>query len=319
MGRRWFGPSFVLALTPLLAALPSAASAGWWSHTRPQTTMYAPQVAMYAPQTAYYAQPQTAYYAAQTAYSPAACGTCTRQVCSYVPQTTYQTMYRDVPVTAYHPVTTVDHCSGCPWTSYRPVTQCVRQAYYVPQTTYRQVCSQVTVAMQPVCAAPACATAAYVAQPAVAQAVVPAAATAPAAACCGNGTAAPAAAPVVVPATPGTTSPSGVPLPQPQIDPATTVPNASGQMLNNGASTGGFRTQETARPQVFPRPSQPQLQPAVTPPRGVETQDRVAGVPRIGAAVYTPVALRPTRPESSIRPASAAIAPAASGDGWVAD
>ena len=62
-------------------------------------------------------------------------------VCSYVPQTAYQAVYRPVPITAYQPVTTWDPCTGCATTAYRPVTAWGYQTQLVPTTTYRMVCS----------------------------------------------------------------------------------------------------------------------------------------------------------------------------------
>lgn len=62
-------------------------------------------------------------------------------VCSYVPQTAYQAVYRPVPITAYQPITTWDPCTGCATTAYRPVTAWGYQTQLVPTTTYRMVCS----------------------------------------------------------------------------------------------------------------------------------------------------------------------------------
>jgi len=70
--------------------------------------------------------------------SPAACPT---QTCNYVPQISYRTVYRSVPVTTYRAFSTCDPCTGCPVTTYRPVTTWACQRALVPYTTYRLVCS----------------------------------------------------------------------------------------------------------------------------------------------------------------------------------
>ena len=90
---------------------------------------------------------QTTYrtpYFAQSyapAYSAPACNSCTPQTVRYVPQTSYRTVYRSVPVTTYGASTYRDRCTGCPVTYYRPVTSWTYQAAYVPYTTYRLVYS----------------------------------------------------------------------------------------------------------------------------------------------------------------------------------
>jgi hypothetical protein len=70
-------------------------------------------------------------------------------VCSYQPQTCYRTVYQQVPVTVYRPVTTVDPCTGCPSTTMHACTTMTTQAQRVPVTTYRQVCQMVQ--PQPTC------------------------------------------------------------------------------------------------------------------------------------------------------------------------
>jgi hypothetical protein len=76
------------------------------------------------------------------AYNPASSARAP-QACRYVPQTCYRTVYRRVPVTSYRAVTGCDSRTGCPVTSYYPVTTWARQARLVPYTTYRMVYSPV--------------------------------------------------------------------------------------------------------------------------------------------------------------------------------
>ncbi|NLE37826.1 MAG: hypothetical protein GX621_07360 [Pirellulaceae bacterium] len=80
-------------------------------------------------------------------YSPAyataapACNPCATQTCSYVPQTSYRTVCRTVPVTTCQAITSCDPCTGCPVTTYRPVTVYQLSAQLIPYTTYRAVWS----------------------------------------------------------------------------------------------------------------------------------------------------------------------------------
>jgi len=71
------------------------------------------------------------YYAPTVAYSP--CGT----TCGYVPQTSYRTVYSQVPYRAYQPISSCDPCTGSPVTTYRPLTYYRRQAQMIPYTSYR--------------------------------------------------------------------------------------------------------------------------------------------------------------------------------------
>lgn len=71
-----------------------------------------------------------------------------QQTVGYVPQTVYRTVYRQVPVTSYLPVSSCDPC-GQAVTAYRPVTTYVPQAQRVAMTTYRAV---PTIAYKPVIA-----------------------------------------------------------------------------------------------------------------------------------------------------------------------
>ena len=71
------------------------------------------------------------------------------QQVSYVPETTYRTQYKCVPVTSYKPSCEIDPCTGCTRECVEPVTQYVQQAVNVPVTQYRAVYSTKYVQMQP--------------------------------------------------------------------------------------------------------------------------------------------------------------------------
>jgi len=77
------------------------------------------------------------------------------QQVSYVPETTYRTEYKCVPVTTYKPSCEIDPCTGCPVDCMQPVTQYVQQAVNVPVTQYRAVTTTKYVQMQPGYGAPA--------------------------------------------------------------------------------------------------------------------------------------------------------------------
>ena len=82
------------------------------------------------------------------------------QQVSYVPETTYRTQYKQVPVTTYKPSCEIDPCTGCPRECMEQVTNYVQQAVNVPVTQYRAVYSTKYVQMQqgaPAYAAPAAA------------------------------------------------------------------------------------------------------------------------------------------------------------------
>jgi len=99
------------------------------------------------------------------------------QQVSYVPETTYRTQYKCVPVTSYKPTSEVDPCTGCTRECMAPVTQYVQQAVNVPVTQYRAVYSTKYVQMQPGTSAPAGYGAPTMMQPAAATAPSPFAAT----------------------------------------------------------------------------------------------------------------------------------------------
>jgi hypothetical protein len=77
------------------------------------------------------------------------------QQTSYVPETTYRTEYKCVPVTSYKPSCEIDPSTGCTVECMQPVTQYVQQAVNVPVTQYRAVTTTKYVQMQPGYAAPA--------------------------------------------------------------------------------------------------------------------------------------------------------------------
>ncbi|HUT12650.1 MAG TPA: hypothetical protein VMY42_19295 [Thermoguttaceae bacterium] len=81
--------------------------------------------------------------ALRVAYAPAwgAPAACPTQTCNYVPQTSYRTVYRNVPMTTYRAFSACDTCTGRPVTTYRPVTTWAYQPALVPYTTYRLVYS----------------------------------------------------------------------------------------------------------------------------------------------------------------------------------
>jgi hypothetical protein len=125
----------------------------------------------------------------QTAYMPVAPAP-VAQTCQYMPVTSYRTVYKQVPVTTYQPVTSHSWCSCQPVTTYRPVTTYVTQAQQVPFTTYK-----------PVYAAAAVPAVTYNAPAAEAVSY-----TQPAAPCCGSGAA--TSAPLSYGAPPAVSSPS---------------------------------------------------------------------------------------------------------------
>ena len=79
-------------------------------------TTYRPFYAGYAPYAAGYGCGSCNPCPTACNSCPTACNPCAQQVCNYMPQTCYRTVYSQVPVTAYQPVTTCDPCTGCPRT-----------------------------------------------------------------------------------------------------------------------------------------------------------------------------------------------------------
>jgi hypothetical protein len=138
----------VAALAALTVSLPGEANAfGFrWLRDRCCGTTAA-RTAYYAPAAVGTCQPSCC---CQAPPPVAACpAPCPQQVCSYQPQTCYRTVFQQVPVTVYRPVTTVDPCTGCPQTTMQACTTMTTQAQRVPYTTYRQVCQMVQ--PQPTC------------------------------------------------------------------------------------------------------------------------------------------------------------------------
>jgi hypothetical protein len=256
----------VLALTVLALGGSSAQACGHcrsWFGAAPVTTYagYAPYTAAYAP----------------------ACG----QTVSYMPQTSYRTVYVNAPVVAYQPVSACNPCTGCPTTVMRPVVSYVTQARLVPYTTYRPV-----VAAAPACCGAAPAVAAYAPSccgraPVVAAytpAVVPATAYAPVAAapapCCGAAAAVPsvttsapgavgAAVPSLVqppsyPAGAGGAPPSTFSSPQSSANPPSLYPPATAYPAP-GTYQNSTTPAPVAAPSVTTQPST--LSPAVPAPQ----------------------------------------------------
>jgi hypothetical protein len=151
----------LLAVTTFMEAFPTDADAfifrRWRERRAARIAYYAgaqgccgtPVVAAYTPQPACGSCNTCASPCAPAC--PAPC-TVTQQVCNYVPQTCYRTVYRQVPVTVYRPVSTCDPCTGCPRTTMHPCTTMQQVAQRVPVTTYRQVCQLVQRPVQPTCA-----------------------------------------------------------------------------------------------------------------------------------------------------------------------
>src|SRR5690349_21761479 len=92
-------------------------------------------------------QPTVTNYAPVTAapvVAAPACNTCAAptvvnyapapQVCNYVPQTAYRSVYVNVPVTSYRPIVAADPCTGCATTAMQPVTTYMTQSRLVPYT-----------------------------------------------------------------------------------------------------------------------------------------------------------------------------------------
>lgn len=192
------------------------------------------------------------------------------QQTSYVPETTYRTEYKCVPVTTYKPSCEIDPCTGCTMECMEPVTQYVQQPVSVPVTQYRAVTTTKYVQMQP----------GYAPQgyPAASAVPAPAAATAPAASpftavqttpqawgAAGAdvsrqplpGVAAPALPPSSVP--PATTYQYSQPAPAPMIVPQSGVTASSGQQP--------AQLQPTQPPAFAPAPS---LKPIPAMPRAAQ-------------------------------------------------
>jgi hypothetical protein len=120
----------VAVLTAVAVFSPTACQAGLFdcfnTSSSPAPTTYAPP-----------------YQAQRVAWMPTgdACNPCAAPQVNYVPETQYRWKYSRIERTEYQPVAACDPCSGCPTTSYRPVTKksllpwLHREAY----TTYKAV------------------------------------------------------------------------------------------------------------------------------------------------------------------------------------
>ena len=118
------------------AVLLGAPSRGWaecalwnWLFGHGQTTYAAP----YCPPNIY-APTAPAYGCAPPQCAPAQCAPAC-QPCT--PTATYRISYRPVPTVAYMPVVSIDPCSGCAVTTYRPTRAWTYQASLLPYSTYR--------------------------------------------------------------------------------------------------------------------------------------------------------------------------------------
>jgi len=89
----------------------------------------------------------------QQTYSPVVASSCGTPACAptvayrptqvrYIPQTSYRTVWRRVPVTNYRPVASVDPCTGCTTTVMKPCSTYTWQAQRVPTVCYRPVQTQ---------------------------------------------------------------------------------------------------------------------------------------------------------------------------------
>lgn len=164
------------------------------------------------------------------------------QQVSYVPETTYQTQYKCVPVTCYRPSCEIDPCTGCAVECVELVTNYVQQPVSVPVTQYRAVYTTKYVQMQPGANPQAYAGAAVV-PPNTAGAA-----------------ASPFAAPQTTPQAWGAagTTPPAVPTQQPVLPPATggsTYQQIVPQSGTYAAPQAPVQPQPTSPPTLAPTPS----------------------------------------------------------------
>lgn len=236
------------------------------------------------------------------------------QQTSYVPETTYRTEYKCVPVTTYKPSCEIDPCTGCPMECMQPVTQYVQQAVNVPVTQYRAVTTTKYVQVQP----------GYPAAPGYAPGVVPAMPGAPA----------PAVSPFsAVQTTPQAWGAAGAdvsrqPVPgvaAPALPPATVTPAPTYQYQQPSPPTYQYQQPGVAQPVVPqagtsapPQTYQPQLQPTSPPalspapslkpipelPRGSQTSGAASSPTESGsgAPAKTDAFGTPSRQESADQP-----------------
>ena len=249
------------------------------------------------------------------------------QQTSYVPETTYRTEYKTVPVTTYKPSSEIDPCTGCPRDCMQPVTQYVQQAVNVPVTQYRAVTSTKYVQMQqgaPAAYGPPAAYGAPVAYPAAPAAVMPGPTAAPA------GVASPFAAPITT--TPQAWGAAGSDVSN-QLAPG--QPSINPSMVPSAPSTPTFQQRPLSPPvvgQPYAQPAQPYAQPAqpyaqpVAPTQPIPTYSQPATASPAPDATtsqrpmqppaYTPPPLKPIpiapqpTPSANGAPAAPATAPA---------
>ncbi|RLS33971.1 MAG: hypothetical protein DWH79_05600 [Planctomycetota bacterium] len=333
--RRWVG---LLSLAGALAVHdPRAGQAqcclndlfgGMQSCFRKAPQAYA--IAPVAPMAAPVAAPLMAPMAAPMAAPPSPVMVPVQQV-SYVPETTYRTQYRCVPVTSYKPSSEIDPCTGCPRECMEQVTNYVQQAVNVPYTQYRAVYSTKYVQMQPGQSQQGYAQPAYgqptYGQPASAAPVqfAPATTVAPGPA---GAASSPFSAPIQT--TPQAWGAAGADIPQQIVNGQTSI---AAPMLPQGTATSA---PPTYQPQIVPQsgsfaaPLQgaPALQPT-TPPglsptpalRPIQEAPRTPATGQTGAAatgaggatppaIQPPPAAGPALPQSPAAPAAAAASPA---------
>ncbi len=179
-------------------------------------------------------------------------------VCSYVPQTAYQAVYRPVPVTAYQPIATWDPCTGCTTTAYRPVIAWGYQAQLVPTTTYRMVCSTPAVTY-----APPAATYGSLGTPVWSSSVAGVGCGT-----CAPATGVPSLSPMPSPLStpPSSGAPMTTPGPVPSTPSAAGASGASGTGLSApGTSAAGSGGTGGASPAASPAPSSPGTPSGTTP------------------------------------------------------
>jgi hypothetical protein len=166
------------------------------------------------------------------------------QQVSYVPETTYQTQYKCVPVTCYRPACEIDPCTGCAVECMELVTNYVQQPVSVPVTQYRAVYTTKYVQMQPGANPQAYGAAAFAAPNAAGAAASP--------------FAAPQTTPQAWGAAGSTTAPA-VPTQQPVLPPATGGSTYQQQIVPQSGNYVPPQTpaqpQPTSPPTLAPAPS----------------------------------------------------------------
>lgn len=280
-----------LAVATLLQAFPQDADAflfRWLRRRRAERIAY--RTALYRAATC--CQTNCNPCATTVNFAPSPCQpacqpVCAQRVCSYQPQVSYRTVYRQVPVTVYRPVTSVDPCTGCPVTTMRACTSMTTRAQRVPVTTYRQVCSMVTqptqvVSASPVTSCPSCAV------PQVAPAMpAPTTSVAPST----------SLSPVPVPQTQqqqqGTTPAEQAPT-LPQTIPGSQTPYSNGsagtyQGSSNRSYSSSYQPRSTQpQSEIRPLPDLDQEDSRQAPPL-LSPDDRTAARDVVPAGAFTPI------------------------------